>query len=185
MRAKLTLLLLPMAGLCAGCEILGPYLISEAVGDEDDVTDSFFAPLTVSVESAQGQISGRPVTAEMFTMVGGERFGDQLTFRFASADGIELQVTSQSEGSSTNPYTGEGGDPSFGDPRPVLVDGGVGMPIPADAFSSLITCAVGVCRSASTFGIEVEQTADGRDALVDGTWVEGDVVELSFHYTEE
>jgi hypothetical protein len=185
--------LLTLTGLCAGCELAGPLLVSEATkGSEDPGSTS--ALLTVELESASGVVAGRTVAPEMF-VADGERFGDQLSFRIATPDqGLEVLVmTNQAEGSSENPYTGDDGSgrggiplPPEPAPAPDGSDGSAGGGTLPDtgAFADVLVCESGVCRSATDFGFEVMQTENGRLAFVDGLWDADESIQLSFHYTE-
>jgi hypothetical protein len=166
-----------------GCEFVGPFLVAEAT--KDDPAGSTSAELRVEIESASGLVAGTPVAPEMFSPTG-ERFDNQLTFRLATQGDLEVMVMTETESSSTNPYTGESGlgtdSPDIG--RPVPAEGPEGVATISERFSDVLVCQAGTCRSADDFGVELVETDDGRRAVIDGVWGGGEQIEVTLHYTE-
>lgn len=186
MKARLTTTFILVAAIGAGgCEALVPLAISEATkGDGTDDVSSFEAPLTVELESVRGTIEGTTLSPEMLTP-SGMRFGNSLQFDLAAqGEPLTMQLMVDSaESSSTNPYTGEGGgDFGGGRPAPPPEPGTGGFETGPGAF--LTACGDGFCRDADDITVEIVQDAEGRRAVVDASWLDGDSVSMTFRYTE-
>ncbi len=184
-RALISMILLAASG--AGCELAGPLLIGEATKDDEAPATAEFAPLSVTVESAEGTVAGHTLAPEMFE-ASGDRFGSEIQIQLRASDDLELWVTTQTESSSTNPYTGEDfSDDGFGGSAGVRIpdsEGGDSDNTPTEPFAELRVCEAGSCRPATDFGIEIVQTEAGRDAIVDGVWGEEETIQVSLNYTE-
>lgn len=170
-----------------GCEALVPFVISEATKDDGSDIGVFDAPLSVQIESARGTVQGREIAPEMLSP-GGNRFGDQLQFLFR-ADTLSMHLTVNSaESSSLNPYTEFGRSPEdvghF--PRPAPIDAGLaGVPAASNAIFLACDDARGECLQARETSLEIVQTVDGRQGVLDCTLTDGSPVAIRFHYTEE
>lgn len=190
-RSRLTALVLGAAALGAGgCELI-PGLFAGPPSTPDPSAVS--APLTVTVVQAEGTLGGAPIEAREI-LASGLRTGDslQLTLDLPS-QGATLDVSMPSADlSSENPYVGGQGDfPTDAGPLPIrLTDAGPPgpgepPPLPPNA-AVLIACpAAAECARADDFGLQVEQMADGRRVVLDGTWSRGDRVHAELVYHEQ
>lgn len=188
---KRMMILMAALGLCAsGCELAVPLIAAELDGDDDSAPSS--AALSVSVESAEGTLRGQALSPEML-IASGDRHGTQLSFavQVGSPDTMLHVVVPQADGSSVNPYRGDGFEEGFGDEGSgsgFFEDAGAFLPqqgIAPENGARFMVCQAHDCFAAEDFDIQIEQTPDGRVASFEGAFGAGERANLVMRYTED
>ncbi|MFK7986434.1 MAG: hypothetical protein AB8I08_10410 [Sandaracinaceae bacterium] len=189
---KRVMILMAALGLfTSGCELAVP-LIAAELGGNDDIEPSS-AALSVRVEAAEGSLRGQALSPEMLAATG-DRHGAQLSFavQVGGPDTMMHVVVPQADGSSVNPYEGdgfEGEGPFFGEgDAPFFEDAGAFLPqqgLAPEQGARFMVCDGDDCFAADDFDIQIEQTPDGRVASFEGTFGEGERARVVMRYTED
>ncbi len=191
MTKRVMILMAALGIFASGCEIAGPLLAAELADGEDDLA-STSATLSVRVDSAEGMVHAQPLAPEMLRVTG-DRFGTQLQFavQVGTPDTVMHVLVPQADGSSVDPYTGQGFDEGRGGelvPPDSFADGGVDGFAPGLApqqSAQVMICDQHDCLVADDFDIQIEQTEDGRVASFEGLWADGQSARVVMRYTED
>ncbi|MBX3273237.1 MAG: hypothetical protein KF729_23430 [Sandaracinaceae bacterium] len=165
-----------------GCELL-PGLIA---GGGSEPTPFSTAPLSVVVESAEGQLDGVELAPDRLVAFG-SRFSSNLQFDLNELDTNTLiQVSLPSaDRSDENPYFFDSEGPGGGTVPP----DGIGFEEPGrfePGEAVIFACGVASdCRQAEDFTVEIAQLAEGRAVVIEGAFGGDDRVRVTMSYREE
>lgn len=171
----------------SGCELAIPLIAAEVIGDEGSVEPAS-ASLSVQVESAEGTLNGQTLAPELLA-ASGHRHGSQLSFEVevGSPDTMIVVDLSQADGSSVNPYRGDGFEEGLPEPG-FFEDAGAFLPqqgLASENAARFMVCHEHDCVPAEDFDIQIEQTPEGRVASFEGAFGGDERARVVMRYTED